>query len=71
DIAYNNHDVEDGLRAKMFTLKDIEDVPLLGRQLKKIQSSYDGLPKDILIAELIRDMIGEMVTDVYDETCLR
>ncbi len=71
DIAYNNHDVEDGLRAGMFTLKDIEDVPLLGRQLKKIRSEFGDLPDDLMGAELVREMIGEMVSDVYDETCMR
>ena len=71
DIAYNNHDVEDGLRAKMFSLKDIEEIPLLGRQIKKIKSEYGELPEDIMVAELIREMIGEMVTDVYKEACHR
>ncbi len=71
DIAYNNHDVEDGLRAGMFTIKDIGEVPLLGRQLKKIKDEYGDLSKDLLSAELVRAMIGEMVADVFDETCMR
>ena len=71
DIAYNNHDVEDGLRAKMFSLDDVSEVPLLGRQLNKVKKKYTNLSESILVQELIREMIGEMVSDVYRETCRR
>ncbi len=71
DIAYNNHDVKDGLRAKMFTLKDIGHVPILGRQLKHVRDEYPGLSERLVIAELVRNVVGEMVSDVYDETCMR
>lgn len=68
DIAYNNHDVEDGLRAHLFTLDDLRDVPLLRDIIPVVEDAYpDALPK-ILIHEVIREMIGAMVADVLDET---
>lgn len=68
DIAYNNHDVEDGLRAGFFTLDELAQMPLIGDILKDIKSKYPDISQTILVAELIRDMIGEMVVDVLDES---
>lgn len=66
DIAYNNHDVEDGLRAGFFTLEDIEQLTLFKEPLAHIRKTYPGISQAILVAELIRDMIGTMVVDVLD-----
>jgi dGTPase len=68
DIAYNNHDVEDGLRAGLFTLDDLRHMPLLGGIIRAAEESYPGIREKMLIHEVIRDMIGAMVTDVLDET---
>ena len=68
DIAYNNHDVEDGLRAHFFTLKELEDVTLLRESLHKAQQKWPDIPQKILIQEIIRDMIGGMVRDVLKES---
>lgn len=66
DIAYNNHDVEDGLRAGFFKLDDIENLELFKGPLADIRRSYPHISQPILIAELIRNMIGAMVVDVLD-----
>lgn len=69
DIAYNNHDVEDGLRANYFTLEEIAAaVPLIGRLLKTIRQSWPDLPESLLVHELVREMMGEMVDDVLRES---
>ncbi len=71
DIAYNNHDVDDGLRAGLFRLDDIEAVPLVGRKLKDVRDRYPGLDEDRLIHETVRDLIGYMVSDVLNESRAR
>lgn len=68
DIAYNNHDVEDGLRAGFFTLEEVAALPLIGDILKNIRETYPGMAQPLVIAELIRDMIGAMVGDVLETT---
>ena len=69
DIAYNNHDVEDGLRAHLFTLSDLEQVPLLSSAMKSVRDEYgSNLDHRYLVQETIREMIGAMVEDVLNET---
>ena len=68
DIAYNNHDVEDGLRAHLFTLADLEELPLLGEVISNVRSEYGELKNRALVQEMIREMIGAMVEDVLHET---
>ncbi len=68
DIAYNNHDVEDGLRAGMFTLDDLEKLVLLGEVIGGVKKSYPDIAEHYLIQESIREMIGAMVVDVLAES---
>ncbi len=67
DIAYNNHDVEDGLRAGMFTLKDLEGVTLLREVISQVRTQYPDIAEHYLVQEMIREMIGAMVSDVLAE----
>ena len=71
DIAYNNHDVEDGLRAHLFTLKDLEEVTLLGEVMGAIREEYGELENRYMVPEIVREMIGTMVEDVLAETQTR
>ena len=71
DIAYNNHDVEDGLRAGMFRLKDLTDVPLMGRALDAVRAEHGELPERYVVQEMVREMIGAMVEDVLRESKAR
>ncbi|MCB1533105.1 MAG: deoxyguanosinetriphosphate triphosphohydrolase [Alphaproteobacteria bacterium] len=64
DIAYNNHDVEDGLRAGLFTLADLEQLDLLKDALATSRARYGDLRPRYLVQEMIREMIGMMVQDV-------
>lgn len=68
DIAYNNHDFEDGIRAGLFTISDLEEVPVLERVIGKIRDNYPGINERLLIQETKREMIGLMVEDVLEQT---
>lgn len=68
DIAYNNHDVEDGIRAGLFTISELEGMPLLSRVIEQVRRNYPGIEERYLIQEMKRDMIGVMVDDVLTET---
>jgi dGTPase len=68
DIAYNNHDIDDGLRAGLFTVADMKDVPLVGPVFKEVMARYPGIEEPRLIHEAIRRMIDLMVSDVIAQT---
>ncbi|HPD82608.1 MAG: deoxyguanosinetriphosphate triphosphohydrolase [Alphaproteobacteria bacterium] len=68
DIAYNNHDVEDGLRAGMFRLEDLEKLELMKPIIAKVKKDWPGIDEHYIIQESIREMIGAMVVDVLAET---
>ncbi|MCK6418625.1 MAG: deoxyguanosinetriphosphate triphosphohydrolase [Alphaproteobacteria bacterium] len=68
DIAYNNHDVEDGLRAGLFTLRDLEQIPLLGAVMKDVRARYGTVDESYIVHALVREMIGAMVEDVLQQT---
>jgi dGTPase len=71
DIAYNNHDVDDGLQAGLFTLEDILDVPLIGPVIQSVRRDYPHIDARMLRLEAVRRMIGRMVEDVLSETQAR
>lgn len=64
DVAYNNHDVEDGLRAGLFSIAELEEIEILKRALKLVRSEYSNLDERYLVYEMIREMIGSMAEDV-------
>lgn len=68
DIAYNNHDVEDGLRAGMFRLEDLEELALMGPIIAQVRKDWPEISEHYIVQETIREMIGAMVTDVLAET---
>ena len=68
DIAYNNHDVDDGLQAGLFTLEDLAAVPLIGPQLAGVRRDWPGLDPTLTRLEAVRRMIGAMIEDVIAET---
>jgi dGTPase len=71
DIAYDNHDIDDGLRAGLFTLEDLLEVPTVARSWEAVRSRYPEVPQERLVGELVRDQIGLMVNDVIVETVRR
>ena len=68
DIAYNNHDIDDGLRAGLFAPEDLADVPLVGPVFAEIGKRHPGLERTRLIHESIRRLIDLMVADLLAET---
>ncbi|MBI1211680.1 MAG: deoxyguanosinetriphosphate triphosphohydrolase [Alphaproteobacteria bacterium] len=68
DIAYNNHDIDDGLRAGLFTIQDLLGVPLVGRIFSDVMDRYPGLERSRLIHESVRRLITVMIEDVLTET---
>ena len=71
DIAYNNHDVDDGVTAGLFTLDELMDVPLIGPILAAVKSERPDLDARLTHLEAVRRMIGAMVDDVMGETLHR
>jgi dGTPase len=71
DIAYNNHDIDDGLRAELFTIADLLDVPMIGPALKSVQKDWPTINNRLLRLEGVRRMIGVMIADVLSETLRR
>jgi dGTPase len=68
DIAYNAHDIDDGLRAKLFDIIDLGDIPLVGEELANVLKLYPGLERPRIIHETVRRVISGMVTDVVAQT---
>jgi len=68
DIAYNNHDVDDGVQAGLFSLSDLADVPLIGRCIASARADWADIDERMLRLEAVRRMIGVMVDDVLAET---
>ncbi len=68
DIAYNNHDIEDGFRARLFTLEDVENIPFVGDIFKNVLKNYPDIEEDRLIHETKRRMINIMVEDLVKTT---
>ncbi len=68
DIAYNNHDIDDGLRAELFTVDDLMAVPLVGPMFLSVREMYPNLGPSRLIHEAVRRIISRMIHDVIAET---
>lgn len=68
DIAYNNHDVDDGLRAGLFSFEEARELPLVRGALARVEDRYPDAPRDVLIGEAVSELIGTMVADVQAET---
>ena len=68
DIAYNNHDLEDGLRANLFTIKKIGSIPYLSKLINKHVKNIKNFRREIIISQIVRDLINFMVVDVINTT---
>lgn len=68
DIAYDAHDIDDGLRAGLFDLDDITCVPFIGALLEEIGAAYGALERPRAIHELVRRVITRFIEDVVEET---
>ena len=68
EIAYNNHDVDDGLRAGLITIEELRDAQLFRRQYDRVKTQYPGLDGRRLVYEVVRHMIDFVVTDLITTT---
>ena len=68
DIAYNNHDLEDGLRAGLFTIKEFNLMPLISKLINKHVKNIKNFRKEIIISQIVRELINSMVIDVINTT---
>jgi len=68
DIAYNNHDLEDGLRAGIFKFDDLINVPFVKIFVSKHKKQLKKHRREIVINHIIRDMINSMILDVVKNT---
>ena len=68
DIAYDAHDIDDGLRADLFTLDDIAAVPIIGDILRAIDARAPGIETGRRVHEVVRALITRMIEDVIAET---
>lgn len=68
DIAYDNHDIDDGLRAGLLTLDQLLAVPLVAKSWERVRARYPDLPAERLLRELVREQIGLMVMDLIDHS---
>jgi dGTPase len=71
DIAYTNHDLDDGVRAGLFTVADLADLPLVGSTFGGIAARWPGIEQPRLVHEGLRRLIDAMVVDLVEETELR
>lgn len=68
DIAYDNHDIDDGLRSGVLDLDQLMELPFVDRHWRAIEQRHPDLDRARKIKALVRDGIGTMVGDVLDET---
>lgn len=68
DIAYNNHDMEDGIRAHLFAIDDLKELPVIGDIILNVDTKYPNIEPRRRVHEVIRRAIAHMVSDVAEET---
>ena len=68
DIAYNSHDLEDGLKSNLFKLRDLEGIPVLKKIILKHKKNIKNYSVDLIIRQIVREIINEMVKDIIITT---
>ena len=68
DIAYNSHDLEDGLKSNLFDLNHLTDIPVLNKIISKHKKKLKRYSIDLVIRQIIREIINEMVSDIINTT---
>ena len=70
EIAYNNHDLDDGLRAGLISIEELREVPVFRRQYEIVMAEYPEVTGRRLIHEVVRRMINYVVTDLIESTSM-
>ncbi len=68
EIAYNNHDVDDGLRSGLITVEQLRALRLFGEQYEEVSSRHPDLPERVRIHEIVRRMINRLVVDLVEQS---
>jgi dGTPase len=68
EIAYNNHDVDDGLRSGLITIDQLREIRLFGKQYDEVVKRHPGVTERVRIHEIVRRMINRLVVDLVDES---
>ncbi len=68
DIAYNNHDIEDGLRAELFKIEELFELPIIGKIYQEILVQYPEIKRELLVGEAKKRLTLAMVINVIDVT---
>ena len=68
DIAYNSHDLEDGLKSNLFNLDDLKNIPILNKIIFKHKKKIKKYSIDLIIRQIVREIINEMVKDLIETT---
>lgn len=68
EIAYNNHDVDDGLRSGLISLEQLTEIPFFADTLRIVHNRYGDLQEEVLCREVVREMIDTLVTDLLDSS---
>ena len=71
DIAYNNHDIDDGLRAGLFSVDELIALPFVGDVFKTVRDEYADVTEDRQVGESVRRLIGARIRDLVEETQAR
>ena len=68
DIAYNSHDLEDGLKSNLFSIEDLHSIPVLNKIVLNHKKKIKKFSLDLIIRQIIREIINEMVKDIIVTT---
>ncbi|MCE3255323.1 MAG: dgt [Rickettsiaceae bacterium] len=68
DIAYNNHDIEDGIRAELFSIEELLNLPFVGAKFREVLAKKSNARRELLVSEAKRRMVSDMVLDVISNT---
>jgi dGTPase len=68
DIAYNNHDLEDGLRAGLFNITKLKSIKLISKIILKHNNNTKNFRREIIVNQIVRELINKMVLDVIKTT---
>jgi dGTPase len=71
EIAYNNHDIDDGLRSQLISLEQLEAVPLFARHAAPVRAQFPGISERRMIHETVRRMINTLIVDLTEESSRR
>ena len=71
EIAYNNHDIDDGLRSGLLQLAQLEDVPLFARHAREVRAQFPEIGERRMVNETVRRMINTLIVDLGTETARR